>query len=246
MIFDLDGTLYLGKKTIPGSIEKIREIKAKGIQTMFFTNTGTRSREGLVEKMNDMGFSISKEEMYCGAYVLAEYIKEKYPKKTIFTISENGLKDELIEAGQEIVSENADIVAVSLDRKFDYEKLSKAYKMISNGAIFLATNNDRTYPFSEGKMPGAGAILSSIEYASGKKAKIIGKPNSFAFKIMQKKGIDKKTTLMIGDRIETDIMFAKNCGIKSALVLSGVSEKKDILEIKPDYIFESVSVIHDV
>jgi HAD superfamily hydrolase (TIGR01450 family) len=91
-------------------------------------------------------------------------------------------------------------------------------------------------------MPGAGAIVAAIETASGKKAVVLGKPGDFAFRmIMEEHGIRAEEMLMVGDRLDTDIMFARNCGIKSALVLSGVSKKKDIGKIKPDYVFDSVA-----
>jgi HAD superfamily hydrolase (TIGR01457 family) len=242
VIFDLDGTIFLGKTVIPGAKEKIEELRSQGIQTLFLTNAGTRTRKGVKKKLTGMGFDIPEEEIYTGAYSLARYLANDYPGKKAYVVGEQGLVDELQNAGIEIVDENADIVAASLDRGFTYKKLAIAQKMLLNGAVLVATNHDYTFPVENGVKPGAGSIVMAIEVASGKKAISLGKPNTYGFDLMQKeKGIKKEETLFVGDRLDTDITFAKNCGIKSALVLTGVSKKEDIKDMKPDYVFDSIA-----
>jgi len=166
----------------------------------------------------------------------------RHAGKKAYVVGEQGLVDELKNAGIRIGEENADIVAASLDRKFTYKKLAVAQKLLLKGALLVATNHDYTFPVEKGVRPGAGSIVMAIEVASGKKAISLGKPNTYGFELMQKeKGIKKDETLFVGDRVDTDITFARNCGIKCALVLTGVSRKEDIKGIKPDYVFDSVA-----
>jgi len=139
------------------------------------------------------------------------------------------------------VDQKADIVVVGLDRTLTYEKLAKALGCLNNGAILIGANSDPTYPTETGLKPGAGSIIAAIECASGKKAHIVGKPNIYALEIIEKEhGLKANEILVVGDRLGTDIKFANDCGAKSALVLSGVSKKEDIKEIKPNYILDSV------
>ncbi len=240
-IFDLDGTIYLGKTPIPGAIETIYTLRSHGHCVLFLTNAATRSRSGMVEKLSEMGLEVQEKEIYCGSYILAQYIKKNYPKKSVYVVGEIGLIEEFEKHGIECTEDGAQVVVAGLDREFSYEKLQMAHKQIRNGAAFIASNKDHIYPTETGPKPGCGAIVSSIEYSSEKKAYTLGKPSRYAFDIMlEEYSMDKKETYMVGDRLDTDIMFAKNCGIKSILVLTGNAKKEDIKEIRPDFVFESV------
>jgi 5'-nucleotidase len=169
-------------------------------------------------------------------------VKEKHKGKKMFIVGERGLLEECEEMGVPLTEGKAGIVAVGLDRSFDYEKLAKALEELEGGAVLLATNGDATYPTEKGPMPGAGAIVAAIEFASGKKAEIIGKPNKYSMLLIEKElGLKPDEILMVGDRLDTDIKYAKACGIKSALVLTGNSKRSDIKETKPDYVLESVA-----
>jgi HAD superfamily hydrolase (TIGR01457 family) len=241
VIFDLDGTLYLGKTPLKGAAEKLAGLRERGIKVLFLTNAATRSRANVALKLSNMGFGAVKNEVYCGAYALARYIAQNHRGKKVYFVGEAGIEDEFREAGI-ASSETADIVAVGLDRQFNYDKLCKAHVNISRGALFLASNNDHTYPTESGHLPGAGAIVAAIEFASGKRPYIVGKPNPFLLELMMKEHkLSKDEMLIVGDRLDTDIMFAKNCGIKSALVLSGSTKKEDIKNIKPDFVFDDVT-----
>ena len=246
VIFDLDGTLYVGKTPVPGAAEKLRELRQNGVKVLFLTNAATKSRADVALKLSMMGFEARKEEVYGGAYMLARYIALNHKGKAAFIVGEKGIADEFSEAGITVAGGgtpgNAGIVAVGLDRMFTYDKLAKAHIALSKGAVFLASNYDHTYPTEAGPLPGAGTIVQAIEFSSGKKAHIVGKPNTFVMELITKeKKLKKEEMLMVGDRLDTDIMFARNCGIKSALVLTGNTKKEEIREIKPDFVFESVA-----
>lgn len=245
VVFDLDGTLYVGKTPLPGATEKLAQLRREGVKVLFLTNAATKSRADIALKLQKMGFEARKEEVYGGAYLLTKYITQNHKGKTVFVVGEKGIFEEFAEAGIPVTGGLADIVAVGLDRFFTYDKLVKAHEAIRMGAIFLASNNDHTFPTETGPLPGAGAIVAAIEFASRKKAYIVGKPNPFVFALMKMEHrIRPEETLMVGDRLDTDIMFAKNCGINSALVLSGTTKRSDVekrKELTPDLVFESVA-----
>lgn len=244
VIFDLDGTIYIGKTAVPGAIDKIKELRKRGVKTIFLTNAATMSRKGIAEKLNGMGFDVRESECYGGAYLLARYISQEHTGKRVYVVGERGIFEELEKAGVRTADE-ADIVVAGLDRHFTYEKLAKAHRNLDEGAMFIASNLDPTFPTEEGSMPGAGAIVAAIEKCSGKAPYVVvGKPNPFVLELIEKDhGVKKEEMLMVGDRIETDIHFAKNCGIKAALVLTGVT-KKDMIKERVDYVFNSVAELN--
>jgi len=244
VVFDLDGTLFLGKTLIPGAIGCIRALRDADVQTFYLTNAGTRSRTGVAEKLNSMGFAAKADEIYCGSYILAMHIRDKYPRKTVFPVGEPGLSEELEKNGIRVDADggNADIVAVCLDRTLTYEKLGKAHVLLRKGALFLATNKDHVFPTEKGTMPGAGAIVAALEFSSERTPYVVGKPNPMAFELMRAEhGVNSGEAVMVGDRLDTDIAFARNCGMKSALVLTGNSKRADVGDLKPDYVLDSVA-----
>ncbi len=242
VIFDLDGTIYVGNTIIPGAAAKVGELRKRGVKVLFFTNAGTRSRKGFSMKLSAMGIGAEPGQIYCGSYLLAMYVSEKHRGKKMFIVGERGLLEECEEMGVPLTEGKADIVAVGLDRAFNYEKLAKALENLEGGAILLATNGDATYPSESGPMPGAGSIVAAIEFASGKKATVVGKPNKYSMLLIEKElGLKAREILMVGDRLDTDISYAKACGLRSALVLTGNSKRSDIKDVKPDYVFESVA-----
>jgi len=240
-LFDLDGTLFLGSVPIPGAVEKVRALQ-EGKDVYFLTNAATRSRESVAQKLRGIGIAADKANVYCSSYLVARYIAERHPGKSAFVVGEDGLSEELAEAGVE-VSENAGIVVAGLDRKLTYDKLSQAHRLLCNGAVFIATNKDHAFPVPDGTLPGAGALVALLETSSGRQAHSVGKPDPYMFTLAAKEhGLKAEETMMVGDRLDTDIGFAKRAGMKSALVLTGVAKRGDRLEgIEPDLIVDSVA-----
>ncbi|MEW6035236.1 MAG: HAD-IIA family hydrolase [Candidatus Micrarchaeota archaeon] len=242
VIFDLDGTLYVGDSPVPGAAKKLAALRGQGLKVLFLTNAAIRSRPGIAKRLDGMGFEAHKEEVYSSAYVLARYIKENHPGKTVYVVGERGMYEELEELGIKVVEEGADIVAVGLDRELTYGKIAKALTNILGGAVLMATNPDPTYPTEEGPRPGAGAVVAAIENASGRKAHVIGKPNPYTLELIKSEhGLSNEEILIVGDRLDTDIKFARDCRVRSALVLSGSAKEEEIKEIKPDYVFRTVA-----
>ncbi len=245
ILLDLDGTVYKGKTAISGTVEALEKLRERGIRFFFISNAATQSRIGVVERLAAMGIRSAKEEIYNSSYATAMYLGENFPNRTVFCFGEEGMKEEFRAHGIKTVEEeSADIVVVSLDRTVNYQKITACYRAIRNGALFIATNDDADFPVEEGYLPGAGAMVAAVERCTGKKPFIIGKPNTyFARLILKENKLKKDEVLVVGDRLETDIRFARNSGIKSTLVLTGVTKKEDIKKArdKPDYVLESIA-----
>ncbi|MBN2478494.1 HAD-IIA family hydrolase [Candidatus Micrarchaeota archaeon] len=250
IIFDMDGVLYLGKKAIKGAKETIERLRNEKYELYFLTNAATRSRKGRAEKMRGLGIYIKEGEIITSSYGAAYYIKQNHPKSSVYVVGETGLKDELRNAGIKIVvHDRPDIVLCGLDRKVNYKKLKTAFRGLANGANFIATNMDPSFPVEDGLLPGAGACVSFLIHASGRKPTVIGKPCTYLIEMIFQESRSKKEEIMIvGDRVETDILLGKKCRIKTCLVLSGITTKKDLQKIKekPDYVIESIADLDSV
>ncbi len=252
IIFDLDGVLYRGNELISGSVETIKKLKSMGIKTYFLTNAGTLSRTGRAKKLRLFGFEVEDDEVYTSSYGVGKYISSAKKNPSVYCIGETGLKEELTSFGAYLTDKNADFVVVGLDREFTYKKLSIALSNILNGAKFIATNVDCTFPVENNLiMPGAGSIVSSVAYCSKKEPHVIGKPNTYLLDMIVHNSNSKRDEiLLIGDRLETDVFLAKRANIKSALVLTGISKKEDVLKLreeeKPDYLLSSITQIFNI
>ncbi|MFH1784932.1 MAG: HAD-IIA family hydrolase [Candidatus Micrarchaeota archaeon] len=254
VIFDLDGVIYRGETLIKGADKTVNWLRSQSIKTAFLTNACSSSRKGRICKMINLGVPAKESEMFTTSYAVSHYILEKYPKskRKVYYVGQKGVEEELRLHGVPVVgAKKADLVVVGWDPDFNYKKMSDAYQAVARGAEFIATNTDATFPIENGYLPGAGAMVASIERASGKKPKIVGKPNTFILKMILKRfNVKKSEVLMVGDRIETDIVFGKKAGIQTALVLTGVSKKDDLKKLKknekPDYIFKSVAELPSI
>lgn len=242
IVIDLDGSVYYGNKIIEKADEAINSLDRK-YTVSFLTNNSTLSRADYARKLKNFGISCSKYQIITSGYASARYIKKKYEDSRVYVIGEKGLKNELIEQNIKICENECDIVLVGLDRDFDYKKMAKALRFILEGAVFIATNTDPFLITDEGIIPGTGALITSIETASGKKAIVTGKPSKFMIAlILNELWVKPKEILVVGDKLETDILMGIEGGMRTALVLTGASKREDVKKskISPDYIFKSV------
>lgn len=244
VIFDLDGTLYRGKKTIDGAPDCIKTLRNKGVGIFFLSNASTNSRRQMAAKLGRMGIGAKPEEIYSSAYGAGRHILEKYGKGSgFYAVAESEVIKEMEENGLRFDDKKPRAVVVALDRGVTYEKIAKAYILIKKGAEFIATNKDPDYPVEKGNMPGAGAIVGAVEAATGQRSTLIGKPAARLISwLIKDHGLKKSRIALVGDSIDTDIMLAKKTGLISVLVLTGISTKKDIKKsrLKPDIVAASV------
>ncbi len=249
VIFDMDGVLYRGERAIPGAKEAVLELEEIGAEVFFLTNNGSRTRGHFAGKLASFGIRAPLERVYCTSYGAARYMAENMPGSSAYVLEED-TEDEFTKAGVRCVkSEDADAVVVGLDRNLTYAKLSVAFRALAKGAHFIATNDDPAYPVEDGFLPGAGAIVASLAYSTGRKPLIIGKPEPYMLDlIVEEHGLRKEEALMVGDQLSTDILMAKREGMRSALVLTGVSSRAEAMEgsIRPDFVADSVGDIPEI
>lgn len=226
-IFDLDGTLYRGSEALPGATETVSELRRSGSIVRFLTNNSSQTPEHQASKLTAMGIDAIPSEVLTSGMGAAHYLAEQKCKR-LFVVGEPGLVEVLSRKGLETCAYDAkpDAVLAGICRTFTYEVLSNAMHAILSGARFVATNRDATYPMEHGKLiPGAGAIVSSIETCSETEPFVVGKPNPFLLQmILSETGLPAIDTLVVGDRFETDIVSGINAGCDTLLVLTGVTK----------------------
>lgn len=248
VIIDIDGTIRRGDQQIPGASDAIEALQNQGINIYFMTNNATENRQRHAEKLSNIGIDADPGSIISSGWLAIEFLKSRFPEKTIFLVGEDSFKHAIISNKLSITSDpvEADVLLVGLDTSFDYEKLSNALQTLDSEAIYIATNTDATRPSSDRRVPSTGALLAAINTASGTEPDYItGKPSSIAIETcIDTLSIEEPSKwCMIGDRLETDITFGNKAKMISILVLTGVHSRKDVqkLNIIPDHIFRSVS-----
>lgn len=244
-IFDLDGTIYRGEHLIENAGTTINTIKGSGNRLIFVSNKTTETIEDYYLLLTGFGLNISKDEIVNSTLVLKKYLSQNCRGKEFFAIGEEKFVDEIIEAGLKYSTNPQEIklVLVTLDRTFNYEKLEIAARAIENGASFFAANIDDTCPVDNGEVLDAGSTISALEKRTHRKLEMhFGKPSDFMIKeISYRFNGDLSKTLLIGDRIETDIKMGITMGIDTALVKTGVKYYTNGNEnITPTYHIKSV------
>lgn len=247
-LIDLDGTIYNGNTPIKYAKEFIEYLKENNLDYLFITNNSTKTEEEVVDKLKNMEMKTSSQHVYSSAIAAAEYAyKENYKK--IHVIGEGGLRKSLIKKGLDLVKqEEADAVVVGLDKNSTYEKLTNAAFALQRGLPFIATNPDRLIPTENGMTPGNGGQVKFLEYVTGRKAVVIGKPSSIIMELaIEKFDYKKEDIVMVGDNYDTDIKSGINIGIDTIHVQTGITSKMEVLnkEKKPTYTLENLKEFMD-
>jgi len=245
LIIDMDGVLYRGRRPLPGAKEFLGHLEEREIAYTLVTNNATRTPEEYVAVLKEMGIEVSPRRILTSALATADYLENILPQGArLYLIGEEGLYSALAAQGFEFGERNIEAVVVGMDRQVTYEKLKTATIAIRQGARFIGTNPDKSFPAEEAIVPGAGAILAAIEAVTGVKPTVIGKPEPILFQMaLQRMGAREEETAVIGDRLETDILGGQRCGLTTILLLTGVTQKENLAksEIQPDYTFESLT-----
>jgi NagD protein len=247
IISDMDGVIYRGNQLIDGANEFVERMISSETKFLFLTNNSEQTPRDLKRKLNKMGIKgLCENNFITSAMATAMFLRQQKENASAYVLGGGGLINELYNVGYTISQSNPDYVVVGKTSHFNYESLKTAVGLIKNGAKFIGTNPDMIDPTENGFEPACGTILAAIEAASGKKPYIIGKPNSLMMMMAAKKlGVRPEESVMIGDRMDTDIVGGMEAGMKTCLVLSGVSKREDIDDFpySPDFVFESVAEI---
>lgn len=244
-IFDMDGVLYRGKQALPGVNEMIDALDARGIRYLLATNNSMATPAQYVERMAGYGVSVEERQIQTSATATRDFLLRELPDGAkLLVIGMPALGIQLQTDTSFVISEEPDddvaAVVAGLDQTFTYDKLIRATNAIRNGARFVATNADATLPVENGVLPGAGSIIAAIATASGKQPTVVGKPETLMMTTgVAQLGVHASRTIMIGDRLDTDILAAQRAGLTTALVLTGVATRDDLAgsEVVPDYVF---------
>lgn len=247
-IFDMDGVIYRGAQVIPGAAEFIGELHARGIPHLYLTNNSTASPAAVVARIAGMGIAATPEQILTSAEAAAAALAQEHPQCPTFCVGEQGLREALTAHGLRIVTQHqdAEAVVVGLDRELTYARLRDAAFAIQRGALFIATNTDASLPTEAGEIPGAGAIVGMLEIATGRQARVIGKPSPDSFRMaLARLGTPPEATAAVGDRAETDILGGQAAGLRTVGVLSGVGTAAQFAALRPppDWVFADLAAL---
>jgi len=232
LIFDMDGVLWKDENPLVNLQRVFKYINDHNINYAFATNNSTKTPEEYHQKLLKLGIPNIPNQIITSSIVVLTQMLKKFPNGgPVFIIGENGLVEPLMQAGFYHNEESVLAVVGGMDRQVNYDKFKKAILFLQKDVDFFFTNSDTTFPTPQGKIPGAGSILRTLEVGSGRNAIIAGKPKPAMFdKALDILNSSPDNTLVIGDRLETDILGGLNAHCLTALVLSGISKKSEINE----------------
>ena len=247
LVIDMDGVLWHGSKPLPGLLPFFELLRERNIPFVLATNNARQTPEQYVEKLAGMGVAVTREEILTSAQAAAIYLKHQSPGGgEVFAIGEDGVRDALTENGftlTDLYDVRARYVVCGMDHGLSWDKLATATLNIRAGAAFIGTNPDTTLPTEHGETHGNGAILAALQAATGVAPTIMGKPEPILYQhALARLGVEAAQTVAIGDRLETDILGAVRAGLRSVLVLSGVSQRDALqgLPYQPTWVMDGL------
>src|SRR4030042_6322714 len=242
-IIDMDGVIYHGNKLLPGSREFVEWLMESNKKFMFLTNSSERTPEERQEKLKRMGIEVDTDKFFTSALATAMFLISQKPKGSAYIIGEAGLINALYNVGYTMNSIDPDYVVMGESRTYNYEKIEHAVNLVLKGAKLIGTNPDLSGPVEDGIVPATKALIATIELATGKTAYFVGKPNP----LMMRKGLKKldctrEETIIIGDRMETDILAGIGTEIETSLVLSGITTREEMQSFayQPKFVLNGV------
>jgi len=228
----MDGVVWRGDAPIGDLPSIFNRIRERGLKFVFATNNSTQTSEQYADRLKKFGVVIEPQQVVTSSQAAAHAVAQSFPRGTkVFILGEDGIRMALEEKGFEIVpvenAPQAKAVVMGIDRTINFDKVVEATLLVRSGAAFYATNPDKTFPIPRGQIPGAGAWVSVISTATGVEPIYAGKPFPFMMDLaLERVGAQREETLVVGDRLETDIAAGQAIGCPTALVLSGVSTRE--------------------
>ncbi len=245
-ITDMDGVLVRGDTVVPGAPEFIQRLKANHIEYLVLTNNPLYTPRDLAHRLRSIGLEIPPERIFTSAMATAHFLQSQRPNGTAYVIGESGLTEPIHEVGYIITDINPEYVVLGETHTYNITHITKAIRLIIAGARFIATHPDPAGPSEQGIVPACGAMAALIEKASGKAPFFVGKPNPLMMRMaLNYLGVHSEDTIMIGDRMDTDIVAGVESGMETILVLTGVTKREDVdlYPYRPTRIVNSVAEI---
>ncbi len=249
LVIDVDGVLLRGKQPLPGVAAFFEFLRARQIDFTIATNNSARPATDVVEKLARMGTPVAETQVLTSAQATALYLPRLAPNaKRVLVVGGEGLLQAVTRAGYELVDADADVVVAGIDLTLTYDKLRRATREIRRGALFVGSNGDKTFPLENDLAPGAGSILAALAAASDVAPTIIGKPERIMFDLaVERMGIAPQFTATLGDRLDTDIEGGVRAGLRSILVMTGVTTPAILAQsaLQPDCVFADLNALRE-
>jgi NagD protein len=245
-ITDMDGVLVKGKQIISGAGRFIARLQELGREYLVLTNNSLYTPRDLAHRLQSVGLEIPVERLFTSAMATASFLQSQRPEGTAYVIGESGLTQAIHEIGYVITDIDPDYVVLGETKGYNYEIITKAIRLIEAGARFIATNPDVSGPTDAGIVPGCGAMAALIEKATGKAPFYVGKPNPLMMRsALNYLDVHSEDTAMVGDRMDTDIVAGVESGMRTILVLTGVTHREEVerYPYRPTWVLESVGEI---
>src|SRR6185312_14095222 len=245
-IIDMDGVIYHGNKLIDGVTNFLGWLEREKKRFLFLTNGSERSPRELQQKLERLGIKVGENHFYTSALATAAFLKSQQPGGSVFVIGESGLINALYDAGFTMNDVNPDYVVVGESKAYTYDKITHAIRLVIKGAKLIGTNPDVTGPTDQGLVPATGALMAPIELATGSRAYYVGKPNPLIMRhALKKLDCRREDAVIVGDRMDTDIVAGIESEIETVLVLTGVTAETDLKRFayRPGHVIKNVGVI---
>ncbi|MFD8635658.1 MULTISPECIES: HAD-IIA family hydrolase [unclassified Streptomyces] len=246
---DMDGVLMHEGVPVPGADAFIKKLRDSGRPFLVLTNNSMHTARDLNARLSRIGLDVPAENIWTSALATAKFLDKQHPGGSAYVIGEAGLTTALHEVGYILTDTEPDFVILGETRTYSFEAMTKAVRLINNGARFIATNPDETGPSAEGVLPATGAVAALITKATGKEPYFVGKPNPLMMRTgLNAIGAHSETSAMIGDRMDTDILAGLEAGMETFLVLTGLTAPGDIdkFPYRPTHVKDSIANLVDL
>ncbi|MBP1162292.1 NagD protein [Rhodococcus sp. PvR044] len=243
-LMDMDGVLVHEDHLIPGADEFLAELQTAGTPFVVLTNNSIRTPRDLRARLVQTGLDIPEEAIWTSALATATFLRTQRPNGSAYVVGESGLTTALHDIGYVLTDRDPDYVVLGETRTYSFEAITTAIRLIERGARFLATNPDATGPSREGSLPATGSVAALITRATGREPYYVGKPNPLMMRsALRAIGAHSEHTLMIGDRMDTDVVSGLEAGLQTILVLTGISTRASVemFPYRPTRVIESVA-----
>jgi NagD protein len=246
---DMDGVLVREEHALPGAAEFLARLVEKARPFLVLTNNSIFTPRDLVARLSVSGLHVPEASIWTSALATASFLDDQQPRGSAFVIGEAGLTTALHQVGYTLTDRNPDFVVLGETRTYSFEAITKAIRLILGGARFIATNPDVTGPSAEGPLPATGSVAALITKATGRQPYFVGKPNPMMFRsALNRIEAHSESTVMIGDRMDTDVVAGIEAGLDTILVLSGSTRPADIerYPYRPGRVFDSIADVIDL
>ncbi len=245
VVLDVDGTLVRGDEPIPGAIETVDRLRERGLDLLMLSNNPTQTPAAYAARLADLGFAVGPDDVVTSGSLTADYVADEYPGGATYLLGEEGLREMLAARDVPLVTDpdSAEVVVASIDRGFTYDRLRDALWALEDAA-FVASDPDRTIPAPDRPVPGSGPIVAALAEAADREPDaMLGKPGRTAAEAVEARVAGQNDeVLVVGDRLDTDIALGENAGLRTALVLSGITTRADVdSSVAPDSVLDSVA-----